>query len=81
MPRDSGNGTNVRVVAVNGVTNESREGGEIMATWVVDYANETIEGPFNNKDEIIQFLLYKLDDLYFVDTLQEAKESGFRRGS
>tara|TARA_B100001250_G_scaffold378669_1_gene368690 strand:+ start:633 stop:788 length:156 start_codon:yes stop_codon:yes gene_type:complete len=50
-----------------------------MTTYIIDWENETIEGPFRNKNQLIDFLLNKVDGLEFVDTLKEAQESGFER--
>ena len=50
-----------------------------MTTWIVDYENEFIEGPFKNNEQIIDFLLLKLDGLEFYNTLKEAKLSVLER--
>jgi len=43
-----------------------------MSTYIVDWENETIEGPFTNKDQIIDFLLMKIDGIELHDTLKSA---------
>ena len=46
-----------------------------MAYYIVDYLNEDIEGPFKNKDALIDYLAYqKLGDMEVVSSYKEAKE-------
>ena len=46
-----------------------------MTTYIVDYENEQVDGPFRNKDEIIQYLSEKLGELEFFDKRVDAKEA------
>jgi len=48
--------------------------GEIMTTYIVDYENEQVDGPFRNKDAIIQYLAEKLGEIEFFNKRTDAEK-------
>jgi len=45
-----------------------------MTTYIVDYENEQVDGPFRNKDAIIQYLAEKLGEIEFFNKRTDAEK-------